>query len=517
MFTALVKDIIAANEGSEPERFQFVTEPEPDNTVLEQLFAIDLRALAALRILLGIFCVVFVFQQFAYAELLYTDNGILSRGMNRQMLGDGFWSLMWFSGTYSNARIFLIATGVLAGAFALGYQTRVMNVALLVMLWSVQIRNPLVLTGGDVLLRMLLFWLMFLPTNVVWSIDSWQAEEKNSDHWKVANIATMAIMLQLVYMYFFTGLAKCNAFWLNGDALQYALQLEMSVKPLGRWLMGYPWLTSLATYATLMAELLTVFLLFIPRISHLNRGMMFGFFIALHVGIWLTMSIGLFSITAIVSWLVFIPSDVFNTFFGQPVGFSEQKFHRSPFALSNKLTNVAAGFFLVLVTLQNFAAALPSNVQNMGLNLLSRYTMTVQRFHMFATPPVFSPWFEYNAQLESGQRVDIFYPERGNTVVKPESVYAYMQTQSWRRIHWNLITHPVHPPETELVYREARQRLLSKIVDRWDWANGEDPVFRAQLNCHLDPIVIGPGDQQPNFAHHTEYDLTWAVYEQGSE
>ena len=516
MPTTIIKDIIAANEGNQPEAFQFLTEPEPAISYFDHLFAIDLRALAALRIWLGTIVILFLFNQMGSIDLLYSDQGILPQGLNRQLLGGGFWSLLWLNGPIGDIRLILIATGLIAGAYTVGYQTKLMNLLLLVLLWSIQMRNPLILTGGDVLLRMLLFWTLFLPVNMVWSVDASQSETKN-DRWKIANVATVAIMLQIVFMYFFTGIAKLNAFWLNGDAIEYAMNLEMSVKPIGRWLSGYPQLMYIGTIATICAEILTLFLIFIPRINLFNRGMFLGFFLMLHVGIWMTLSIGLFSLTAIGAWLVFVPSDVFNTFFGQPVGFDEKQFYRPRFELAGRITNIVAGFFLVYVALQNLLLVfLPP--QSLGtLQLFGRATMTIQQFHMFAKPPLFSPWFEYNAQLDSGERVDIFYPERGNTIVKPESVYEYMQTQNWRRIHWNLITHPVYPPASELVYREIRKRVLLAMIKRWDRENSDDPVFKAKFLCHLDPIKIGDEESRPKFANHKHHDLTWAVYESGED
>ena len=516
MPTTLIKDIIAANEGNQPEAFQFLTEPEPEVSLFQHLFAIDLRALAALRIFMGVISILFIFNQISDVDLLYTDDGILTRGLNRQLLGDGFWSLLWLDGPVGDIRMILIATGLVAGAFALGYQTKLMNFLLLVLLWSIQIRNPLVLTGGDVLLRMLIFWCLFLPVGSVWSIDASQSDEK-SDRWKIANVATVAIMLQVVFMYFFAGLAKLNAFWFSGDAVEYAMNLEMSVRPMGSLLAEFPTITFIATIATFVAEILTLFLMFIPRVNLLNRGMMLGFFLMMHLGIWLTLSVGLFSFTAIAAWLIFVPSDVFNTFFGQPVGFEEKRFYRPQTGLAERLSNIVAGVFLVYIALQNlFLVFLPPE-KLATLQLFGRATMTIQQFHMFDKPPVFSPWFEYNAQLDSGQNVDIFYPERGGTSEKPESVYRYMQSLNWRRIHWNLITHPIHPPETELVYREIRSRMLRAIVKRWDQQNLEDPVFKAKLLCHLEPIQLKSDENLKPFANFTTHDMTWATYRRDSK
>ena len=144
MPTTIIKDIIAANEGNQPEAFQFLTEPEPAISYFDHLFAIDLRALAALRIWLGTIVILFLFNQMGSIDLLYSDQGILPQGLNRQLLGGGFWSLLWLNGPIGDIRLILIATGLIAGAYTVGYQTKLMNLLLLVLLWSIQMRNPLI-------------------------------------------------------------------------------------------------------------------------------------------------------------------------------------------------------------------------------------------------------------------------------------------------------------------------------------------------------------------------------------
>ena len=257
------------------------------------------------------------------------------------------------------------------------------------------------------------------------------------------------------------------------------------------------------------------FLFFIPRVHHFNRGLLAGFFFMMHLGIWLTLSIGLFSLTAIIAWIVLVPSDIWNTFFGEPVGFSEKNFYRNENRLVERLSNLACGVFLILITSQNVLSLTGESwrTQLSSVDLIARATMTTQQFHMFSTPPLFSPWFEYNAQLDSGQRVDLFFPERTDLVSKPDSVYRYMQTQNFRRIHWNLITHPKYPPQTELIYREIRKRLLKTVVKKWNNENGDNPVLSAEIICHLDPIRLeGENRTVVEFTNHQEQKSVWARY-----
>ncbi len=513
-----IRNPVESQFGDELETYQFLTHPDSEVSLFHQVFSIDLRSLAALRVVIGLILIIYVLGEFPNIKLLYSDQGILSQAVNRQLIGGGYWSLYWINGTDKFAQVLLIATALAAGAFVLGFKTRLMNLICLVLLWSLQVRNPLVLTGGDVLLRMLFFWSLFLPTNAIWSIDAIRTEERPT-RWVVSSVATLAIMLQIVFMYFFTGLAKLNPFWISGDAIEYAMNLEMSVKPLGTWLLSYPGVLRVVTIAILVAEILTLLVMFIPRVHQFNRGWLMGFFWMMHIAIWLTMSIGLFSITAIVAWVIFVPSDIWNSLVGEPVGFSEKKNFDSESESEwwYRVQQLVCGLFLAYITFQNLAFAFgPSTVNRFStLQRLGQTTMTIQKFHMFAEPPLFSPWFEYTALLDSGEKVDLFSSRHKNPGEKPESVFKYLGSQTWRRLHWNLITHPLYPPEEELVYQDVRQRLLHLMVRNWDANHRDDPVVEAVLKCHLEPIMLDRhrNSNRVGFVNHEPHDLVWATYE----
>ena len=71
-------------------------------------------------------------------------------------------------------------------AFLLGRKTKYTTPLLWFLTCSLQGANPLIANGGDSVVRLLLFWAMFLPIAKVWSIDQ---QEKVQD-FKVSSIAT---------------------------------------------------------------------------------------------------------------------------------------------------------------------------------------------------------------------------------------------------------------------------------------------------------------------------------------
>ena len=506
-------------EAGAPESLQILTDQDSGSSLFHRLFRIDLRSLALLRIALGIIVALTAFSQLGNNQMFFSESGVLPQTLNQEYLGDGYWSLFWINQTEKFSNALIVSLAVFGGVFALGFQTRWCNLICLVLLWSLQVRNPLILTGGSVLLRLLLFWSLFLPVGKVWSIDSHRAGIGPSS-WLVSSVASMAIMLQIVFMYFFSGLSKLNPFWLTGDAVEYAMRLEMSVKPLGAWLADQNNVLFFITFAVVIAEISTLLTMFVPRLNHFARGTLMGFFWLMHLGIWMTMSIGFFSATAMAAWLVFVPSEVWNSVFGQPVGFNANKSLNGKSRPLDRISQLVCAVFLVYVTAQNIVYALgPETSSRFGtLERIGSTTMTIQKFHMFSQPPVFSPWFEYSATLADGQQADLFNERHKDVGDKPESVYTYMKNQAWRRMHWNLISHPLYPPSDELVYHAIRTRLLDKMIQRWNSEHFDNQVDSAQFKCHLAPIElrrINPEDRNV-FANQEERELEWAKYESES-
>ncbi len=62
----------------------------------------------------------------------------------------------------------MFVSHIIVGALlAVGYRTRLMTVLNYVLITSLQARNIIILHGGDVLMKMICFWAMFLPLEKV--------------------------------------------------------------------------------------------------------------------------------------------------------------------------------------------------------------------------------------------------------------------------------------------------------------------------------------------------------------
>ena len=462
---------------------------EPKPGFLADLFEVDIRSLAIFRVAIGLLILADLGNRLPILEMFYTDEGILPRELAQAYLGEGFWSLYWIDGSLAFTRVLFAFTAISAIAFTVGFNTRLMNVICLILVSSLQVSNPLVLTGGHIEMRLLLFWSMFLPLGAVWSVDSRLDRERPPVTYRLTSVATMAILLQVASIYFLSGIAKLNEDWYSGRAVEIVLGLEMFVKPMGETLRQYPGFLKFVTYATLVTELIGPVLMFLPKINKFSRGMMMAIFWSMHIAIWLTMSIGIFSLMAMAAWLVFVPYQfwaIWNRHQAEPP--STMSFAQTLPQLFGSILCAAALVYVVLLSVANFNKA-NSTWFTQDMRRIGNATLIVQEFRLFGRPPADSPMFEYQAKLTDETEVDIFKEMMAKSNNPDASVYQYFSTQHWRRIHSNLLAEPNQPP-TDVVNR-IRDRLLEQIVHRWNQHHDENQaIATAALNCYLRSIEL---------------------------
>src|SRR5262249_30181526 len=145
------------------------------------------------------------------------------------------WSFHFASGASWYQAILFGISGVLALALAAGFATRIATIGSWLMLVSIHHRVPAVLSGAEILLRMLLFWAMFLPLGATWSVDGWRAKRKGraapDPEASVLSVGSAAILLQMGLMYLFSAIFKSNAQWFHGQALAGILSHDFFALP----------------------------------------------------------------------------------------------------------------------------------------------------------------------------------------------------------------------------------------------------------------------------------------------
>ena len=478
-----------------------------------EVFGVDVRSLAIFRIALAITVLLDLGFRLADCEAFYSDNGHLPRSMlhlyfdavsNIEWRGFA-WSVNTISGDLTWQYAMFLVGFVAAVALLAGWQTRTATIVVWIIVASMQVRNPLVITSGDMFLKLMLLWSIFLPLGRVWSIDARRRRPVSSTPqiWFVS-MASAGFIVQVILMYFFTGVAKLNITWFEGHAMDYVLRLDLFITAFGRMLLDYPLVLKLISWATLLIESVAIWLLLFPTRTPTIRGVLIITFWAFHLGIALCMSIGLFPLICMIGWLPLVPTGFWqsiSSWFGAKVAVSSGE----PVATRRigGLALLVEGFCGLLIgltlwwNLSNcegtvFARSLPRPLEYMG-----RMLAMEQHFQMFGIPPNKSPWFIYDTRLMDGTKVDIFRPGGQLDFERPSAIGATFPSHLWRRLHQNL----VHPKLAEF-----RSNLLDVAVRRWNQTHDEaQHVKSATLTCIVESV--GP-DYNPINRHSA----TWGKY-----
>jgi hypothetical protein len=216
--------------------------------------------------------------------------------------------LRWWDSPLAVAILWAIML-LAAVCLTVGARTRLAAILVFVALLSFHRRNPDVNNGGDILLRLLAFYLMLAPAGAALSYDRWRRQRET--FWQSPARAPWAlrlIQIQVTVLYLSSLFHKVRGeLWSDGTAYGYIVQLtDVQRLPLPDFVADSLLLVNLLTFGTLAVELTLAVLVWNRRA--LPWVMAAG--VALHLGIEITMALGFFALVAMVSYLSFIPPDV---------------------------------------------------------------------------------------------------------------------------------------------------------------------------------------------------------------
>jgi len=463
------------------------------------VLGIDPRSLAAGRIALGLLLLVDLADRGRDLIGMYSDQGMLPSALIRARWDSPLrWSLHFLDGSPGFQAMLFVVAAVLALLLLLGCWTRLATIGCWVLLVSLQNRLPLVNNGGDSLLRLLLFWAMFLPLGRVWSFDAWRRARRgladSAPRRMVFSVATAAILLQLAVAYWMSGFFKYHDLWKDGQAMYYVLSMDSYGRPLGRKLLEYPQLVQWLSQATLYLELIGPPLAFVPWQTGKIRLAVIAAFVALHTGIELCLTVGLFSYVSLAGWLFFLPGGFWDTVAGccrkrlEPNPGGEQGLlpgatgSRTPaphrrWRLAGQWTvNLVCLALLVYMLTWNLATSREKDnpvsrygprfyaVMPRRLVPLGEATLLGQRWNMFSHPPQSDGWYTARARLVDGRYVDLLSGGPGRESTEPpEHPAAVFPNHRWRKLFSAM---------TRQRFAEFREPVARFLVRRWNEAHG---------------------------------------------
>jgi hypothetical protein len=403
----------------------------------KELCGIDIRSLALFRIGLGLILLADLIIRAHDIVAHYSDMGLLPRDVLINMIHPASFSLHLMNGTWQfQLFLFLIAI-IFATALLFGYRTRFATICSWLFLISLQTRNPLILQGGDIVLRLLLFWGMFLPLGACWSMDNKLGKTIRPEN-QIVSVATLSLLLQICFIYWFTALLKTDDTWrTDGTAIWYALSIEQYATSLGHFLLNFPNFLKFSSFSTFYLEALGPFLAFSPIWTGPLRFATVILFILFHITLNITMELGVFSYICSVAWLVFLP----GWFWDKILKFKDNT--NIPYKAS-WLTNTLAAFFIAFIflwnvrTLETSPSLVPaafSKIEAIGplLNI-------EQYWNMFSPYPIKADgWFVIPGKLRDETKVDLFTDGGPVSWEKPPLLSAIYSNDRWRSFMMNLV------------------------------------------------------------------------------
>ncbi|SEH41559.1 Vitamin K-dependent gamma-carboxylase [Halopenitus malekzadehii] len=415
--------------------------------------AVDRRALAAVRIGLGLVILIDLLLRSRHLRALYTDSGVLTT----DALASAYPSLAGVSmhavaesvaGPAGVAALFVIA-GIVAVALAVGYHSRIAAAVSLAFVLSLQARNPFVLNSGDLLLWQLCLFATLLPVGSRWSIDAVRGPPVSGDRAhpgradvQVASVATAALLVHVALVYVTNAVFKLRGDrWIAGDGAAIAFSMDQFTVLLGPWVAGSPTLLWILNYAWL--GLLVASPLLVVARGRIRTAIAAGI-AGGHAGMVLTMAISVFPLVSIVSLLPFLGSGVWDRIEAATAGIRYRLIAVvDGDSNGDSMATVDPGIgpwlhaavrtiavALLVGTLVWNAAALgyvEVGADDAGID------PTEYGWEMFAPDPSGTDhWFVINAELASGEHVDGL--GRGSvTSEPPPDVDATYPSARWRK------------------------------------------------------------------------------------
>lgn len=467
---------------------------------LKDRIGIDTRALAVMRIMIGLLIIVDLIYRSLNLTAFYTDMGVLPRHAVNIRWPESEINLHLLSGEpWFQAMLFAIQ-GLFALALVFGYKTRIVTIVSFFLLLSLHYRNIFILSAGDTILRLLVFWGIFLPLGERFSIDALKRDHSRN---RIADFASTAILIQVVVIYLVNLYQKHDAgVWIQGEALQYIFLSERFMSPMGMFLNHFPLLITTLNFAWL-GLLVTSPLLLLA--TGWPRAILGGAFASAHFGMGFAMELGIFPFVSMVALIPFLPgkfwdlaeerirmpdilrqalAHVTKPFMGrsprgEPVLSSAdpEKPRWSPTPWINGARSSIAAIFLVWLIL---ISSVTTGVITFPDDVQEKIEERDRSWRMFANPGTRNTWIAVPAGLESGREIDALHRDEGRWD-EPRYIKNPYPDHRWRKY-----LDAIAPEHRDYL----RDDFAEYLCQRWNQDNDDKIVgmviFRVNQDINLD-------------------------------
>ena len=460
---------------------------------------IDSRSLGLFRIGIAAVLLCDLGSRAADLRAHYSDWGVMPRWAVATWIGRGAWLSPWmWRGEAWWAALWVLVTAAAAVALLVGWRSRAMAAICFVLAAGLHARNPAVVHSGDNLLRVLLFWMPWLPLPGAWTV----GRERARSGEVLASPGVLAIRLQLCLVYWVSALLKLNAAWLvDRDAVLTALWYDQFVTSWGKVLRRFPAAMRAMAPATVGLELLGPLLVWTPRASGPIRTLVVFAFVGFHLmGLGPSLALGTFPWVCAAAWMLFLPS-----WFWQRVrppanapaggeGAVEIAGEASAAPAWSGRRRAAAAVAALLVVYSAVLAAAevwPHRVRlPAGVALPADVLGIRQRWNMFVVPPRDDGWLVVVGRLADGTARDV-WRDAPLEARKPDSV-----AESFGNSRWIKYLSQLDDPS----FVHHRRLFGDYLCRRWNESHtGPARLAGLQIFFVLEPTLPdGGGDGDPS-------------------
>lgn len=442
-------------------------------------------------------------------QAFYGDQGLFGRALFlEQSWEPSVYHLFLASGSRGGLLVLFGLWAAAAACFTVGYGTRLAALVTWYFVASIQLRNPMVLDGGDDLLRVLLFWTPFLPLSARWSVDA-----ARNPHWAslpngYGSLATVGLTVQFLLFYLFAALLKDGEDWLKtGDALFYTLSIDQFSTTLGRALLAHPDLLRFLTWAALGLEYGLAFLLLLGVRYRPPRMAFYLLATAFHLAIAALLHFGIFMLVAVAALTAFLPSawlDRWQTARATPAPMeADLPMHVEPdtpvqgvatlppaYRLEKPLRLLAL-FMMAMIVVFNLSSLTLAHRIPTWTKPVVELTFEQQHWHFFAPNPFKNDgWYVFEVTEQDGTVHDVWGQRQRQENAKPQDIASRFFNQRWRRWLQNLVQ--IDIPDNQ----GWRQSTLQYLSRAWQTSHPDQKVQRFRLVL-MQEINGPPGSPKP--------------------
>lgn len=394
-------------------------------------------------------------------EAFYSNTGAVPLHMVfSHAWNDYFFSVHTISGLWQVQFVLFMISLFCALMLLIGYRTKLFTILSWLLMLSLHNRNVFILQGGDDVMRMILFWGMFIPWGERYSYDRLKMSSdetllhESKSETTIRTLATFAYVLQLVYLYAGSALLKGPEWSQDFTAVYYAYSLDQITYPYVKFIYYYPELLKVLTMIAYYFELLVPLLFFLPFAHGLFRLIAVILIMGFHTFNLSTVLIGIFPLVGITTCLGLLPTfamDAFDRFTGRMKRHVAESFSGIAYPVTKLLkwkpSFYARGFVqdklttFVLVFLIIFIA--DWNISNLNfihskvpprLHPLAYALRIDQCWGMFA-PGVLKDdgWYVFEGTCKDGTCINLLNKDSTGFMKKPTSVVSMFKNDRWRK------------------------------------------------------------------------------------